>query len=268
MYFETHAHYDFKHFDTDRDQLLGVELPRAGVSHVINIGTNIEAAKKSIEFAKKYDYMYAGLGFHPLNCDEMSDEGLGKLEKLAREPKVVAIGEIGLDYYWDTAPPVDWQKKCFIQQLDLAVKLNLPVIIHCRKAHDDVFEILAASGADEKVGGVMHCYSGTPEMAVEYAKMGFYIGVGGVVTYKNSEILREVVRAVPVERLLIETDCPFMPPEPKRGTRNDSQNLYYIVEKIGVILGMSHDEVARVTCENAKRLFCNSFATIAPRCCK
>ena len=255
MYFETHAHYDFKHFDKDIDEVLDRQLPQAGVSHVINIGTNIEAAKKSIEFTQKYDFMYAAIGFHPLDCGEMKPGDLGTLENMAKEPKVVAIGEIGLDYHWDTAPPKDRQKKCFTEQLDLAVKLGLPVIIHCRDSHDDVFEILAASNVGAKVGGVMHCYSGTPEMAVKYVEMGFYIGIGGVVTYKNAGALRETVKAVPVRRLLIETDCPFLPPEPKRGTRNDSQNLFYIVEKISNIIDMSHEEAARITCENAERLF-------------
>jgi TatD DNase family protein len=255
MYFETHAHYDFRHFDKDRDELLGVELPQSNVSHVINIGINIPSAKKSIEFARKYDYMYAAIGFHPLNCGEMKDGDLEVIEKIAKEPKVVAIGEIGLDYYHDTAPPKDWQKQCFERQMDLAVRLGKPVIIHCRDSHEDVFEMLAESGVGAAVGGVMHCYSGTPEMAVKYVQMGFYIGVGGVVTYRNAQALRETVTAVPVSRLVIETDCPFLPPEPRRGRRNDSQNLYYIVEKIGKILGMSHEEAAGITCENAKRLF-------------
>ena len=162
---------------------------------------------------------------------------------------------MGWTIYYDTAPPKDWQKKCFAQQLDLAAKLHLPVIIHCRNSHEDVFEMLAASGAGAKVGGVMHCYSGTPEMAVKYVEMGFYIGVGGVVTYKNAEALRETVRTVPPQRLVVETDCPFLPPEPRRGSRNDSQNLYYIVEKISSLLGMSHEETIKLTGENAKRLF-------------
>ena len=255
MYFETHAHYDFRHFDKDIDEVLGKVLPEVGISHVINIGTNIKAAKRSIEFARKYDYMYAAIGFHPLDCGEMKDEDLEILEKMAEEPKVVAIGEIGLDYHYDTAPPEHRQKKCFSDQLDLAIKLGLPVIIHCRDSHDDVFEMLAASGAGAKVGGVMHCYSGTPEMALKYVEMGFYIGIGGVVTYRNAEALRETVRIMPPERILIETDCPFLPPEPHRGTRNDSQNLFYIVERISNILDMSHENVAKITCENAKNLF-------------
>ncbi|MCL2376789.1 MAG: TatD family hydrolase [Defluviitaleaceae bacterium] len=255
MYFDTHAHYDFGHFDADRQELLSKTLPEAGVSHVINIGINIPSAKKSIEYAKKYDHFYAAIGFHPMDCGEMEDGDIAILEGLAKEPKVISIGEIGLDYYHKTAPPKDLQKKCFMQHLDLAMKLNLPVIIHCRDAHEDVFEILAASGVGKKVGGVMHCYSGTPEMAVKYVEMGFHIGIGGVVTYKNAEALRETVRIVPKNRLLIETDCPFLPPEPHRGTRNDSRNLYYITEKIGEILGITHEEAAMLTCENAKRLF-------------
>ena len=255
MYFETHAHYDFRHFKEDIDELLSVDLPRAGISHVINIGTNIKAAKKSLEFTEKYDYIYAAIGFHPLDCGDMDERDLEVLESMAKGSKVVAIGEIGLDYHYDTAPAKDWQKRCFSQQLDLAVKLGLPVIIHCRDSHEDIFEMLEASGVGARVGGVMHCYSGTPEMALRYVEMGFYIGVGGVVTYKNAQALREAVRAVPKERLVIETDCPFLPPEPRRGTRNDSRNLYYIVEKIGEVLKMSHEEIAEITCENAKRLF-------------
>ena len=255
MYFETHAHYDFKQYDNDREKLLSKDLPQSDVSHVLNIGTNLESTKKSIELANKYDYIYAAVGFHPLYVDEMKAGDLEILEKLAKEPKVVAFGEIGLDYHYDTAPPKDWQKECFVKQMDLAVKLGLPVIIHCRDSHEDVFEMLTASGVGAKLGGVMHCYSGTPEMAVKYVEMGFHIGIGGVVTYKNARALRETVKIVPKERLLIETDCPFLPPEPHRGTRNDSQMLYYIVEKIGTILGISHKEAAKITCENAKRLF-------------
>jgi len=255
MYFDTHAHYDFGHFDADREELFSKALPKAGISHIINIGINIPSAKKSIEYAKKYDHIYAAIGFHPMDCAEMQDGDIAILEEMAKEPKMVSIGEIGLDYYHKTAPPKDWQKKCFTQQLDLAIKLNLPVIIHCREAHEDTFEILTASGVGKKAGGVMHCYSGTPEMAERYVEMGFCIGVGGVITYKNADTLRETVSTVPSDRLLIETDCPFLPPEPHRGTRNDSRNLFYIAEKIGQILSLSHEEVAKITCENAKRLF-------------
>lgn len=255
MYFDTHAHYDFRHFDEDREELLGGRLQETGVSNVINISFDMQTSQKSIEFARKYDYIYAAIGFHPLDCGEMTDADLAAIERMAKEPKVVAIGEIGLDYYYDTAPPKDWQKKCFADQLDLTIKLGLPVIIHCRDSHDDVFEILAASGVGQKVGGVMHCYSDTADRVAEYIEMGFHIGIGGVVTYKKSNDLREAVKAVPIDKLLIETDCPFLPPEPKRGKRNDSQNLYYIAEKIGEILGISHEEVARITSNNAKRLF-------------
>jgi len=258
MYFDTHAHYDFTHFDEDRQQLLETTLPQAGISNIINISYSIETSQKSIEYAQKYDYVYAAIGIHPLDCGDMTDADLQLLENMAKNPKVVAIGEVGLDYYHDTAPDKEWQKKCFAQQLDLVKQIGLPVAIHCRDAHDDVFEMLAASRIGETNGGVMHCYSDTPDRAAKYVEMGFYIGIGGPVTYRKSDELRSAVAAVPKERLLIETDCPFLPPEPKRGTRNDSRNLYYIAQKIGAILGLSHEEVAQITCENAKRLFCIS----------
>jgi len=258
MYFETHTHYDFNKFDHDRDELFSKLLPEAGVSRIINIGINTESSKASIEFAKKYDYIYASIGFHPNDTDSMKDGDIDILRQMTKEPKVVAIGEIGLDYHYEHCKKT--QKKCFEEHLELAFEKGLPVIIHARDSHEDVYSILKESGAGKKVGGVMHCFSASAEMAVKYIEMGFHIGVGGVVTYKNGGSLREVVEIVPKNRLLIETDCPYLSPEPNRGKRNDSRNLRYIIDKISDIWGMSHEETAGITYDNAVTLFLNRRA--------
>ena len=254
MFFDTHCHYDFKQYNEDRDQLLGEILPKFGMSYVLNVGTTMKSSKESIALAKKYDYIYTSIGFHPHNAKEMRPEDLAILEEMTKEPKVVAIGEIGLDFYY-THSPKDVQHKVFTDLLDLALKAKLPVIIHSRDANDEVFKILAERRVGERVGGVVHCFSGTADLAKKYVDMGFYIGVGGVVTYKNAEDLRKTVENVPLENLVLETDCPYLAPEPHRGSRNDSQNLQYIAEKIGKIDGISWEKVANVTTDNAKRLF-------------
>ena len=254
MYFETHAHYDFKNFNKDREELLGSSLPAAGVKYIINIGIDMPSSVGNIELSKKYDYVYAAIGFHPIDSYLMQDGDAEKLKELAKFPKVVAIGEIGLDFYHKTTPK-DVQIKRFKELLQLAKEVQKPVIIHSRQADDEVYEILAESGVGQVCGGVLHCFSGVPELAQKYIEMGFHIGVGGIVTYKNADELVETVSKVPLDRLLIETDCPFLSPEPNRGKRNDSKNLYYIVEKIAQIRQITHDEVALATLNNAKKLF-------------
>lgn len=253
MYFETHAHYDFGKFDQDRDRLFTKLLPEAGVSRIINIGINIESSRESIAMTKKYDYVYASIGFHPNDTDSMQDGDIDILRQMTKEPKVVAIGEIGLDYHYKHCKKT--QKKCFEEQLELAFEAGLPLIIHARDSHEDVYETLKSCKAGEKTGGVMHCFSASPEMAEKYVEMGFYIGIGGVVTYKSAASLREVVEVIPKNRLLIETDCPYLSPEPNRGKRNDSRNLRYIVDKISDIWGTSHEETAKISFDNAVRLF-------------
>ncbi|MCL2854334.1 MAG: TatD family hydrolase [Defluviitaleaceae bacterium] len=254
MYFETHSHYDFDQYNSDRDELLSRILPQAGISHILNIGTSMKTSRTTLEMAQKYDYVYAALGFHPHNAKDLRYRDLEIIAKMAEDAKVVAIGEIGLDFHYDHSPR-DAQRERFKEQLNLAMDLQLPVIIHCRDANEEVYDILANSGAGQAVGGIMHCFSSGAADAQKYLDLGWHIGVGGVVTYKNAPALREVVEITPRHRLVIETDCPYLSPEPNRGQRNDSRNLVHIAEKIAVIWGITCEEVAEITTQNAKRLF-------------
>lgn len=250
-YFESHAHYDDKRFREDREELLGELLPASGVSHVINIGCDVKSSEMSIRLAEKYDYIYAAVGVHPHELYDMSSQTIAKLKKLSEHLKVVAIGEIGLDYYYDTHPR-ELQRFWFRQQLRLAEEVNKPVIIHSRDASQETFDIIQSTNIRR---GSIHCYSGSAQMAQDYVKMGFHIGVGGVVTFSNAKKLVETVEAIPIESILIETDCPYLAPTPNRGKRNDSTNLKYIVEKIAEIKNMTPEEVAKITKNNAKSLF-------------
>lgn len=251
QYFESHAHYDDKRFKEDREELLRELLPAAGVSHIINIGCDLKSSEMSIRLAEKYDYIYAAVGIHPHELYDMSSQTIERLKKLSAHPKAVAIGEIGLDYYYDTHPR-EFQRFWFIQQLRLAEETGLPVVIHSRDAAQDTFEIISRSKVRR---GSIHCYSGSAEMAQEYVKMGFHIGIGGVVTFRNAKKLVETVQAIPLESILIETDCPYLAPEPNRGKRNDSRNLQYVVEKIAELKGIAPEEIAEITAQNAKALF-------------
>lgn len=251
MYFDSHAHYDDRRFKSDRDELLGKILPESGVEYIVNIGCDMKTSKSSIALAKKYDYIYATVGFHPHELNEINSESIEELRKMCSEKKVVAVGEMGLDYYYDSHPR-EVQKFWFLQQLRLAEEVDLPVIIHSRDASEDTFTMMERSNVRK---GIIHCYSGSAPMAVDYANMGFYIGVGGVVTFPNARKLVESVQAVPLDKIVIETDCPYLTPAPNRGKRNESSNLKYVVEKIAEIKGVTHDEVARVTMENAKKLY-------------
>lgn len=250
-YFESHAHYDDKRFREDREELLQELLPASGVSHIINIGCDVKSSEISVRMAEKYDYIYAAVGVHPHELYDMSSQTIDKLRKLSQHKKVVAIGEIGLDYHYDTHPR-EFQRFWFIQQLRLAEETGLPVVIHSREASQDTFDIISRSNVRR---GSIHCYSGSAEMALDYVKMGFHIGVGGVVTFSNAKKLVEVVEAIPIESILIETDCPYLAPAPNRGKRNDSRNLKYIVEKIAEIKNMTPEAVAEITKKNAKNLF-------------
>lgn len=251
QYFESHAHYDDPRFKEDREELLREILPACGVSHVINIGCDVKSSEMSIRLAEKYDYVYAAVGVHPHELYDMSSQTIAKLKKLSEHPKVVAIGEIGLDYYYDTHPR-ELQRFWFRQQLRLAEEVGKPIIIHSRDASQETFDIIASSAVRR---GSIHCYSGSAEMAKDYVKMGFHIGVGGVVTFSNAKKLVETVAAIPLERILIETDCPYLAPNPHRGKRNDSTNLKYVVEKIAEIKEATPEEVAKITAENAENLF-------------
>ncbi len=250
-YFESHAHYDDKRFREDREELLGELLPASGVNHVINIGCDVKSSEMSIRLADRYDYIYAAVGVHPHELYDMSSQTIAKLKKLSEHPKVVAIGEIGLDYYYDTHPR-ELQRFWFRQQLRLAEEVNKPVIIHSREASQETFDIIQSTNVRR---GSIHCYSGSAQMAQDYVKMGFHIGVGGVVTFSNAKKLVETVEAIPIESILIETDCPYLAPNPNRGKRNDSTNLKYIVEKIAEIKNMTPEDVAKITESNAKSLF-------------
>lgn len=267
MIFETHAHYDDKAFAEDREQLLA-SLPEKGIGKVINVGASIETTQTTLELAEKYDFFYAAVGVHPSDIAGLNGKTFAWLEEQTAHPKTVAIGEIGLDYYWDKEPAVqEAQREWFRRQLVLAKESRLPVIIHSRDAAEDTMQILKEAGCwrtgafhsekDEQgeTCGVIHCYSYSPEMAKEYIKMGYYIGVGGVVTFKNARKLKETVQQIPLERILLETDCPYMAPEPHRGTRNNSSYLSNVAEKIAELKGVSADEVERVTWQNACRLF-------------
>lgn len=251
QYFDSHAHYDDKRFREDREEFLRELLPASGVSHIINIGCDVKSSEMSIRLADRYDYIYAAVGVHPHELYDMSSQTIAKLKKLSEHPKVVAIGEIGLDYYYDTHPR-ELQRFWFRQQLRLAEEVALPVVIHSREASQETFDIIQSTQVRR---GSIHCYSGSAQMAMDYVKMGFHIGVGGVVTFSNAKKLVETVEAVPIEHILIETDCPYLSPNPNRGKRNDSSNLKYVVEKIAEIKKMTPEAVAKITAENAKSLF-------------
>ena len=254
MIFETHAHYDDERFTEDQDALIK-SMPEKGIGRIINVGSSIESTKTTLELAKKYDYVYAAVGVHPSDIDGLNEDTFAWLKEQTAWEKTVAIGEIGLDYYWDNEPEVqERQREWFRRQMELAREVNLPVIIHSRDAAEDTMRLIKEIHAQE-IPGVIHCYSYSREMAQEFIKMGYYIGVGGVVTFKNAKKLKETVEAIPLERILLETDCPYMAPEPHRGTRNDSSNIPYVIAKIAELKQVSEAEVERVTEQNARTLF-------------
>ena len=251
MLFDTHAHYDDEAFDTDRDALL-TALPQRGVGLILNPGCDVESSRKAVTYAAAYPHVYAAVGIHPENCGGCTVDDLAAIRALAQQPKVVAIGEIGLDYYWEENPPRDFQQQVLRQQLALAQELALPVIIHDREAHADTLSIVREFPG---VTGVFHCFSGSPEMARELLQMGWYLGFDGPVTYKNARRAPEVAAVTPPERMLIETDSPYMTPVPYRGKRNDSGYVYLVAEKLAAWKGLAPEELARITTENGKRLF-------------
>lgn len=246
--FDTHSHYDDEAFTEDREELLGL-LPTKGVTGVLSCGINLVSSYENLKLAQKYDYIYCALGIHPEN---IADERKGDLELikelLQTEPKAVAVGEIGLDYHYEDGAPREEQIDLFERQIEIAKELDLPVIVHDRDAHEDTFNILR----EMRPKGVLHCYSGEKEQALQYTKMGFYIGMGGVVTFKNARKAVEVVEAIPIDKLLLETDCPYLAPTPHRGERNDSSLIAFVAEKIGEIRGMDPQKVLDITNNNAK----------------
>lgn len=253
--FETHSHYDDGVFDEDRDNLLASMLGENGtIDSIINIGATLKGCQASLDMADKYDNIYAAIGVHPEEIEALNDEKLGWLYERAQvNQKVVAIGEIGLDYHYPE-PEKEIQQYWFRRQLAMAVELGKPLVIHSREACADTIECMKRENA-YKTGGVIHCFSYTKETAKEFLDMNFYIGIGGVVTFKNARKLVEAVEYIPTDRLLLETDCPYMSPEPHRGKRNDSTNIIYVAQKIAQIKGMDAQEVIDITNCNARKLF-------------
>ena len=251
MIFDSHAHYESEQFDADREELLGSLLPQKGVVGVINMGSDMESLRQTVELCDKYDYFYGAVGIHPECAADLPEDWLEQVEALLSHPKIVAVGEIGLDYHWEDACPRERQKEVFIAQLELAERHGLPVVIHDREAHGDMMEILRKF----RPKGVVHCFSGSVELARETVALGMYIGLGGVVTFKNARHSVEVAKDIPLDRLLTETDAPYMAPVPFRGKRCDSSMIAYDAAKIAEVRGITAGEVLTAGCENACRLF-------------
>ena len=249
--FDTHAHYDDSRFDGDRDAVLAA-LPEAGVELVLDPGCDLPSSRAAAALAERYGHVYAAAGIHPENCAGFQDADLAALRQLLAQPKVAAIGEIGLDYYWAENPPRDFQQMVFRKQLALAEELDLPVIVHDREAHGDSLSIIREFPA---VTGVFHCFSGSPEMAEELLKRGWYLGFDGPITYKNARRAPEVAAITPLERMVVETDAPYLSPVPVRGRRNDSRYLPHVIAKLAEWKGVTPEEMTRITNENGKRLF-------------
>ena len=251
MVFDTHAHYDDERFDEDRDALLA-SMPERGVELIVNPGCTVKTSRTAVELAARFAHVYAAVGIHPENCHDFTPAQIDDLRALAARPKVVAIGEIGLDYYWEQNPPREFQQEVFRDQLALAQELGLPVIVHDRDAHADCLAIVKEF---PQVRGVFHCFSGSVEIAQELIKRGWYLGFDGPLTYKNAKKTVEVAKIVPLDKVLLETDSPYMAPVPVRGTRNDSRNVFHIAAKFAEIRGMSTDEIIALTNENGRRFF-------------
>lgn len=252
MIFETHAHYDDEAFDQDREALLA-SMQENGIEYVINVGASLESTKNTINLMEKYPFVYGALGVHPSDTAQLNEENFLWLKNQYSLKKAIAVGEIGLDYYWDE-PDKDIQKKWFHRQLQLAKEVKLPVVIHSRDAAKDTLDIMKEENAEE-TGGEIHCFSYGKEMAREFLNMGFYFGIGGVVTFQNAKKLKEAVEYIPLDHILLETDSPYLAPVPFRGKRNSSLNLPYVAEEIARIKGISKEEVIEITNRNAKRLF-------------
>lgn len=252
MIFDTHAHYDDEAFAEDRDEVLR-SLKEHGIEAVVNVGASIQSTKNTLALMKQYPFIYGSVGVHPSETGELNDELYGWLRHVSKKDRVVAIGEIGLDYYWDE-PGRDIQKRWFERQMELAKEVDLPVIIHSRDAAQDTLEMIRAGGVKD-VGGVIHCFSYGVELAREYLDMGFYLGIGGVLTFNNGKKLKEVVSYMPMEQLVLETDCPYLSPVPFRGKRNSSLNLPYVVNAVSEIKGIPAAEVVRITRDNAMRMY-------------
>ena len=249
--FDTHAHYDAEQFASDREAVL-TALPAAGVGLVVDPGCDVASSREAAALAERFDHVYAAVGIHPEDCAGCTDADFDAIRELCRREKVVAVGEIGLDYYWKENPSRDFQEQVFRRQIELALELDLPVIIHDREAHGDSLRIVLDYPG---LRGVFHCFSGSPEMAQELLKRGWYLGFDGPITYKNAKRAPEVAAITPMDRIVIETDAPYMAPVPFRGKRNDSRLLPYVVEKLAEWKGVTPEEMTDITWQNGKRLF-------------
>lgn len=252
MLFDTHVHLNAYQYKDDVEEVIA-RAKEAGVSYMVVVGFNEETIEKALELTERYPFIYAAVGWHPVDAIDMTDKHMEWLEQLATHPKVVALGEMGLDYHWDKSPK-DVQKDVFRRQIRLAKKVKLPIIIHNREASADIVQILQEEGAAE-VGGIMHCFSGSVEIAKQCLALNFYLSFGGPVTFKNARKPKEVVKHVPLERLLIETDCPYLTPHPFRGKRNEPAYVKYIAEEMAQLKEIEYEQLAKITTNNAKRLF-------------
>lgn len=252
MIFDTHAHYDDEAFDEDREELL-THMRERGVEYIVNVGASIASTAKTLELTEQYPFVYGAAGVHPSETAELTSGDIEWIRKIANKEKIVAIGEIGLDYYWPE-PDKEIQKKWFKEQLKLAEETGLPIIIHSRDAAADTLEILKEWDA-HKTKGVIHCFSYTWEIAREYLAMDYYFGIGGVLTFKNAKKLKEAVMHIPMEKILLETDCPYLAPEPYRGKRNQSEYIFYVAKQLAEIKNLSREEVLEITNKNAKKFY-------------
>lgn len=252
MIFDSHAHYDDEAFDADREDLLA-QCQAQGIEYIVNVSASLASVKTTLELSRKHPFIYAAVGVHPDEVGELNEENFAWLKEQCQDPKVVAVGETGLDYYWDKENH-EVQKYWFRRQLELAKELELPIIVHSREACADTLEEIKRAHT-ERLRGVIHCFSYSPETAREYLSMGYYIGIGGVATFKNAKKLKEVVKMLPLERMLLETDCPYLAPVPYRGKRNSSLNLPYVAQAVAELKGVEAEEVIRITNENARKLY-------------
>ena len=252
MIFDTHAHYDDDAFDEDRDVLLS-GMREQNVEYIVNVGASMASSERSIKLAEKYPFVYAAVGVHPDEVGELDEEKFEKLREWTTHEKVKAVGEIGLDYYWDKEGH-DLQKHWFMRQMELASEVKLPMIVHSREAAKDTLDMVIAA-KPLNLSGIIHCYSYSVEQAREYLNMGYYIGIGGVVTFKNAKKLKEVAEYTPLSQIVLETDCPYLAPTPFRGKRNDSSKIAYVAEELAAIKQVPVEEVIRITNENGRRLY-------------
>ena len=252
MIFDTHAHYDDDAFDEDRDVLLS-GMGEQNVEYIVNVGASMASSERSIKLAEKYPFVYAAVGVHPDEVGELDEEKFEKLRKWTSHEKVKAVGEIGLDYYWDKEKH-DLQKHWFMRQMELASEVKLPIIVHSREAAKDTMDMVIAA-KPLNLSGIIHCYSYSVEIAREYLNMGYYLGIGGVLTFKNAKKLKEVAEYTPLSQIVLETDCPYLAPVPFRAKRNDSSKLSYVAEELAAIKQIPVEEVIRITNENGRRLY-------------